>query len=63
MQAEVIVTIKPDGKVTIEAEGYTGPTCATITTPYRKALGQELTNTTKPEYWQQEATQQQEISQ
>jgi hypothetical protein len=61
--AEVIVTITPAGKVTIEAEGWTGPTCGTITAPFCRALGVEVQETVKPEFWQQTAGQQQEVLQ
>jgi hypothetical protein len=39
--AEVIINIAPDGKVSVKAEGWNGPSCSTITEPYRKALGRE----------------------
>ena len=40
--AEVIINIARDGKVSVKAEGWTGPSCSTITEPYRKALGKEI---------------------
>lgn len=56
---QVIITIKPDGSVTVKAEGYQGPSCADVTRPFIDALGKRLIETPTPEMFQQ-TTQQQE---
>jgi hypothetical protein len=49
--AEVIIHVARDGKTTVQAEGWTGPTCSTITEPYRRALGKEVAEEKKPEFF------------
>ena len=61
--AEVLITVRPDGKTTVEAEGWTGPTCAAITEPYRKALGHEIGAQNKPEFYESDLENILEISQ
>lgn len=57
--AAVIVTVKPDGTATVEADGWQGPTCATVTEPYRRALGKPTEEQLKAEFFS-ETQQQQE---
>ena len=62
--AKVIVTITKEGKTTVEAEGWTGPTCATVTSPYHRKLGKATTDAPKPEFYEEEThiTQDQQVS-
>jgi hypothetical protein len=60
--AKVIVTIKPNGTISVEAEGWNGPTCSTITKPYVQALGQEAKEELKPEFYA-ETTIEQKVTQ
>lgn len=39
MAKEVIITVKPDGSVEIEAAGYAGRECLKATNPFEDALG------------------------
>ena len=60
--AVVTITIRPDGKTTVESSGYQGPTCATITDPYKQALGKEVKEVLKPEFFQAEEIHAQETN-
>lgn len=39
MAKEIIVTVKPDGTVQVEAVGYIGRECLNATKPFEDALG------------------------
>lgn len=52
------VLIAKDGKVTVEAEGYTGPSCAEATRKVAEALGKLDWGRAKPEYFETEITSQ-----
>jgi hypothetical protein len=51
--AELVVTISPDGEVTVEARGVEGPACAELLRPFDEALGAVRDRRRKPEYYRQ----------
>lgn len=51
---EIIVTIKPDGSIQVEAVGYKGESCKDATKAIEKALGIVSKETLKPEYYEKE---------
>lgn len=56
MQKEIIVDITPDGKVKIEAVGYSGNACEKATAAIEAALGVVKSRKRKPEYQQKQVT-------
>lgn len=48
-EPELIIDIKPDGTVTMEAVGYEGKACLTAAAPFEAALGKVTARTEKPE--------------
>lgn len=48
---KIIVTISPIGKISVEAEGYTGNSCEEAT-KFLKALGTVTEEQKKPEYYE-----------
>lgn len=59
---QIRITIK-NGQVQVKAEGFEGPSCATITAPFIDALGQRLAETPTAEFYQQPAQLEQEARQ
>ena len=53
MRKSIEVTIKPDGKVEIEAIGFKGGSCEKATQAIEQALGTIATRKKKPEFYQQ----------
>jgi len=51
MKKVVITANKKTGEVNIEAFGYTGSTCAEVVDILRKALGEEVAEDLKPEFY------------
>jgi Protein of unknown function (DUF2997) len=39
---QLIIRIDPKGKATVKAEGYQGPSCASVTRPFIDALGRRV---------------------
>lgn len=60
--AQVIITVTKEGKTSIKAEGYLGPSCSLATAPFIAALGKEKSTTVLPEMFQ-EAQQSLEVTQ
>jgi len=52
--SEVVVTIKPDGTSTVDAEGIVGSVCTLQTKPYTDALGKVTKSTPKAEMFQEQ---------
>ena len=52
MDKRIEILVKPDGKVKIEAIGYSGPACEEATKMIEDALGVVEDREHKPEYWQ-----------
>lgn len=50
---EVIITVKPDGTVQIEAGGYSGGECLSATKPFEEALGVVENRKMKPVFLQE----------
>lgn len=50
---QVIVTVSPQGEVTVEAAGVIGKGCEALTKPFEQALGTVKSDQKKPEYHQQ----------
>lgn len=48
MPKEIIITVKPDGTVEIEADGYAGRDCLKDTKPFEEALGVTTRRKYKP---------------
>lgn len=48
--AEVVFTIKPGGRTSVEANGFTGSECKSFTEAYEKALGGVEAVEEKPEF-------------
>ncbi|HQA51097.1 MAG TPA: DUF2997 domain-containing protein [Syntrophomonadaceae bacterium] len=48
---KIIVTISPEGKIKVEAEGYTGNSCEEAT-KFLKSLGTVTEENKKPEYYE-----------
>jgi hypothetical protein len=55
---EILITITRQGKVTVEAIGYEGPSCSLKTQPFIKALGVKTGELPKPEMFVETSTQQ-----
>lgn len=51
---ELHVTIKPDGRVEIDAVGYSGTKCLEASLPYEKDLGIITNRKKKPELFSEE---------
>jgi hypothetical protein len=47
---EIEIIINPDGSVSVEALGFTGPDCEKATAFIEEALGEVQTRRRKPEY-------------
>lgn len=47
---QVIVTISPDGDLTVEADGVIGKGCDALTKPFEEGLGATTSDQRKPEY-------------
>lgn len=50
-EKQIVVEIAPDGKITIRAEGYTGPGCVEAVKRYAVALGVEVEAANLPEFY------------
>ena len=50
MAKEVVIYIKPDGTVSVEAVGFEGSGCEKATQAIRDALGETVAITRKPEF-------------
>lgn len=50
MPEQIVITISPEGAVTVEAQGFTGKTCESATKAIENALGAVNQRTKKPEY-------------
>ena len=48
---QIIIDIKPDGSVKIEAVGFQGQSCLEATKPFEEALGKVEAREEKPEYF------------
>lgn len=46
---ELLIKIKPDGSIEIDAVGYSGNSCLEASKPYEKDLGVTLSREKKPE--------------
>lgn len=55
--------LKPDGTVTMEGQDFTGMQCADATAPLERALGLVADRDYKPEFYVQDETLAQEVSQ
>ena len=51
LKPEIIITVHPDGTTTVEAINWQGPSCALLTEPYRKVLGEPVKYTPKAEFF------------
>ena len=47
----IVVTVRPDGKVEVRAEGYQGPACVADVRRIAEALGITLEEAHLPEYY------------
>lgn len=54
-EIEIVVTVSPDGEVTVEALGVDGPACADLLRPFDEALGAVRERRRKPEYYRRTA--------
>ncbi len=52
-EKSVIVKVKPDGSILVEAEGFTGPACVDAVRKYAEALGAAVSEAHKPEFYVQ----------
>lgn len=50
---QIIIRIAPNGATTVKAEGFQGPSCATVTAPFIDALGKRVTEQPTEEMFQQ----------
>ncbi len=51
----LLVTLAPDGTVTVEVQGCPGPACQTLSRGLETALGQPVADAKTPEYYQRAA--------
>jgi hypothetical protein len=51
---EIEIIINPDGSVSVEALGFTGPDCEKATAFIEEALGEVQTRKRKPEYYRRQ---------
>jgi len=51
---EIEVVVNPDGSVSVEALGYSGPECEKATAFIEEALGEVQTRKRKPEYYRRQ---------
>lgn len=56
---EVVITVKADGSVEVEAFGFKGPACEKAIDMLIDGLGQTKDKKKKPEFFQQQVRQQQ----
>ena len=56
----VVIDIKPDGEISIDANGFEGADCEAATRELEKALGMVDQRHRKPEYHRQSRVQQQQ---
>ena len=59
MSKKIEITIAPDGQSKVETQGFTGPECREASKFIEQALGQQSSETLKPEFHQSATTQQQ----
>lgn len=52
--SEIIISIKPDGAVTVEVDGVKGAGCMELTEQIEKALGTVSSNIKKKEYYERD---------
>lgn len=48
---QIIVKVRPDGSIQIEAEGYSGPGCVEAVRHYAELLGLTVEEENKPEFY------------
>lgn len=53
MSRRILVTVLPNGNVSVEAEGFRGKGCEAATQAIEAALGSVRDRTRKPDYWRQ----------
>ena len=53
-EKSVVIKIRPDGKIAVRAEGFTGPACLEAVRKYAEALGVATSEEHLPEFfvWQ-----------
>jgi len=51
MTGTITITISPDGKTKMETSGFVGSTCKEASQFIRQALGQQMSETFKSEYF------------
>lgn len=54
MAKEIVVTVAPDGGISIDAIGFKGRSCEAATAFLEKALGQAVNSKKKAEFYQTE---------
>jgi len=57
---QIEITVDPMGGVTIEGQGFAGADCARATQAIREALGQQVEERRKPEYYETEQQEERE---
>lgn len=50
MSKEIVIVVKPDGSVEVDAVGFSGSECLEATMPYEKVLGTVSSRKKKPEF-------------
>lgn len=58
MSKQIVLVIKPDGEITVEAQGFKGRTCKDATRFLEEALGETTEIKYKAEFYQKEVSQQ-----
>lgn len=48
----IVVTVDPEGRVTVRVEGVPGPACERLSQPFRDALGTTADSQRTAEYYQ-----------
>lgn len=54
MTKKIVIDIKKDGSINIEAFNYTGGECEKATEPFEEVFGQTTEKTYKPEFYEKE---------
>lgn len=55
-EKQIIIDIDPDGNCSIDGEGFQGPECGYFIKEIEESLGEQTSQTDKPEYSQRQTT-------
>jgi len=59
----IVITVSPEGAVSIKTTGFTGPSCRDATKAIEKAMGVSERETLLPEFHQEQQAQRRQVRQ